>query len=392
MGQVEVAWDGIDMSEYWGKDVGGKICKFRVRDLQNNKTFGPFNGPWAVTPESLARQNLEGYNAAMEVADYGVVFAREHTQGSSPIFLAGFKELSLEEVRRLYSTLQQVATSSILDPAVKEAFKELLNIDPGLLSQWLLSLAEADLQGQFDQVYAQLLPEGLDQLEQVFLSIGVKDVRQFIKVTAQRYYEIIRAIVTAQGDEGSDSDEELEEALKDALALVTAFIEFLKTILPVEPTIIPIPITIKVKGISITVEIPMILPAGFNEEVLREFGAALAAAIARVWDWYRNSDEIIEFTSQAIMASLIIIVQYITNLNELERMLGELTELLNWGVGDRLDQLLGTIEVLKNAIVRAGWKFLGVLGRRRVCWSQGAEEDRGPSVLRDHSRRSIYRP
>jgi hypothetical protein len=44
-GQVEVAWDRVVMAGDWNREHGGKVCKFRVRDLQNGRTLGPYDGP-----------------------------------------------------------------------------------------------------------------------------------------------------------------------------------------------------------------------------------------------------------------------------------------------------------------------------------------------------------
>jgi hypothetical protein len=50
-GQVEVAWDDISMSEYWGDEDAGETCKFRIYIEKNGQYLGPFNGPQIISSD-----------------------------------------------------------------------------------------------------------------------------------------------------------------------------------------------------------------------------------------------------------------------------------------------------------------------------------------------------
>lgn len=356
-GQVEVKWDKVRMA--WDRSLGGKTCKFRVKDLQNDRILGPFKGPWIATPEFLARQALEGYNVAMKVADYGLVIAKERTQSGLPIFLAGFRDLTLEKVRDLYNIIFTTVTSDttfvngIATPVSQQSLEIITSIDPADLSHWLTMLAEAEAQGRFNEVYDQLLPEGVDQVERAFLILGAQreDIRVLIKAVA-KWYGTVTAAVQAQSSE----DDTLWEEYQKALAVYGLLMAWLAQ-LTGETVVIPGG-QVGVEGITVPLP-PIVTQTGWlNAKVVESLAAAWLEALQFL---YNNGYEGIYNFSADLYLTILHLYNHPQG-SSFEKQLQQLTKLLNWSTADmqnRQDQLVGTIKVLKNAVT-TGWAFLGV--------------------------------
>lgn len=76
----------------------------------------------------------------------------------------------------------------IVDPRIIQALELLQSIDPNTLDEWLITLAQAIRSGEFDEVYNQLLQQGMNKLRQAILlllnSSNSEDAEQIIHQTA----------------------------------------------------------------------------------------------------------------------------------------------------------------------------------------------------------------
>ena len=123
-GQREVAWEQVKMTEYWDKNYGGKVCKFRVRDLQNGRALGPYDGP--KLKRLIAREDLyETAAAASSAFQIPAIYIKE-----ANLLLYGFKDLSAESI--------QVYTEIVQEE------KGLLETILGLLLPYFEALKKAD--------------------------------------------------------------------------------------------------------------------------------------------------------------------------------------------------------------------------------------------------------
>ncbi|MGQ9734450.1 MAG: hypothetical protein ACUVQU_05315, partial [Candidatus Bipolaricaulia bacterium] len=95
-GQREVAWEKVVMMEWASAGLGykGKPCKFRVRELQNGRILGPWDGPKVFDPAAWREwyqrewkegkvfdKALEAHNILIKEGAYSIVYAWDKPQG-----------------------------------------------------------------------------------------------------------------------------------------------------------------------------------------------------------------------------------------------------------------------------------------------------------------------
>jgi AcrR family transcriptional regulator len=139
----------------------------------------------AYTFEEWVQALLSVYNGQLTVHGneaYGIVY----NEGPSyDLLLAGFQQLDWSTInlwRNAVDTMNLDTSSS--DQQLQEALSLLQSVDPARLMEWLQQLKEAIQQGNFDEVYNQLLSQGMAQLQQAFLLLlrtdNPEDVRQLL--------------------------------------------------------------------------------------------------------------------------------------------------------------------------------------------------------------------
>ncbi|MEM4298538.1 MAG: choice-of-anchor D domain-containing protein, partial [Nitrososphaerota archaeon] len=157
----------------------------------------------AYTFEEWVQALLSVYNSQLAVQGneaYGVVY----NEGPSyDLLLAGFEQLDWSTVnlwRNAVDTMNSATSPS--DPQLQEALGLLQSIDPARLMEWLQRLKEAIEQGNFDEVYNQLLGQGMDQLQQAFLLLlrtdNATEAKQLLFMIAQQpdpAIEMIRQLI-----------------------------------------------------------------------------------------------------------------------------------------------------------------------------------------------------
>lgn len=139
---------------------------------------------------------LAAYNAAVRQDAYGVIAAKDTRSTSKPpVYLAGFSEVRLEDVKELYEKALRDFTSDqpylvVPTAGVIHVVEHRLKMPLERLGELLLRLAEAANQGRFDEAYKELLPQGLSNLVEVFSRLipegwpGRERIPQFIKSLA----------------------------------------------------------------------------------------------------------------------------------------------------------------------------------------------------------------
>jgi hypothetical protein len=155
----------------------------------------------AYTFEEWVQAWLSAYNrTAQDNEAYGVVY---NEGPSHDLLLAGFEQLDWSTInlwRNVADTLNPATSSS--DPQLQEALGLLQSIDPAKLTEWLQQLKEAIQQGNFDEVYNQLLGQGMAQLQQALMLLlhtdTPVDARQLLFRVAQQpdpQIELIRNLI-----------------------------------------------------------------------------------------------------------------------------------------------------------------------------------------------------
>lgn len=147
-----------------------------------------------------AELTLAAYNAATSEGAYGVIAAQD--TDAQKICLAGFSNLSLSQVKHLYTRASSDVSLSnrYLDvpvEAVISAFEWRLGLSMDQVAALLLQLAAADREGRFGAEYHILLAHGLDRVVQLFTDM------LFVTTTEQnqRVVRFIRALAAKLASE-----------------------------------------------------------------------------------------------------------------------------------------------------------------------------------------------
>nr|BAL58171.1 hypothetical protein HGMM_F54G04C12 [uncultured Acetothermia bacterium] len=151
----------------------------------------------ALTYEEYLQMLLDLYNAATQSDDtYGIAYA-SHPQYENNLLLVGFKDLTRERIEQVYAEVQQYNGQPLQPaaPRLVEALQLLSTIDPQQLADWITALAQAVIEGRFDEEYARLIHQGLYQFEEVILlARGLQD-REAAKISI---YQAIDAAIQEQ--------------------------------------------------------------------------------------------------------------------------------------------------------------------------------------------------
>lgn len=185
-----------------------------------------------------AELTLAAYNAAVKQGAYGVIAAKDTRSTSAlPVYLAGFIDLRLEDIKELYTKALHETSSDqpyIVVPVegVIHGVEHRLKMPLERVGELLLELAEAERQGRFDEVYQKLLPQGLGNLVEVFSALipegwpGLERIPRFIKSLSLEWQRrLLEKRITPQGIR----EVILNKALETLLDLLwNAFISFVQ--------------------------------------------------------------------------------------------------------------------------------------------------------------------
>jgi hypothetical protein len=114
-GQVEVVWEKVEMIDYWNEDVRRRTCKFRVRDLQNGRILGPWDGP--RLRRLIIKEDLyEAAAAASSTFEIPAIYIEK-----ANLLLYGFKGLDGKDIDAFVKAAQQQ------QELVQQALAEMMN-------------------------------------------------------------------------------------------------------------------------------------------------------------------------------------------------------------------------------------------------------------------------
>ncbi|MGQ9734912.1 MAG: hypothetical protein ACUVQU_07725 [Candidatus Bipolaricaulia bacterium] len=146
-GQREVAWEGAVMKEYWEEISWGsrvKTCKFRVRDIGNDRIFGPYDGPKLASIDLLINQYLEIQRQPSPPRAH--LFLRGRNRN---LAFYGFRNATKEEIQELFDWAQgdAVISSKALpeqSPSVDQVVQaqEIERFDPEIILEIFRLLVE----------------------------------------------------------------------------------------------------------------------------------------------------------------------------------------------------------------------------------------------------------
>ncbi len=149
----------------------------------------------------------------------------------SNLLLAGFRQLDYDQLHNWMRFAAEFSLDSnspvTFDPRsyqLLRAFKSLDSIPPKTLVSWLKALAKALNGGQFDEVYNNLLTQGLTKVEQaILIAAGLQDrqlARKFIQELVRQQSEFLLAQPQPSGPPAEDVARMLTLGMKIALYLL----------------------------------------------------------------------------------------------------------------------------------------------------------------------------
>jgi len=165
-----------------------------VRFTSSSASFEMTARARAMTYEEYAEAMLGIFNSLTNIGYYGMAFAWDSAGTRSSrraVLLAGFQNLDQSQVEHWLTMTESWESApdpeqQEVDPRLQEAMDLLNSIDPLVLGGWLQELANAMTDNRFDEVYSNLLSQGLANLERVLLLIlnsqSQQDARDFLVV------------------------------------------------------------------------------------------------------------------------------------------------------------------------------------------------------------------
>ncbi len=130
---------------------------------------------------------LQASGAAASSDTYNITYARDGKRGID-LLAAGFDNLNPSDLQRMFDYVATTNQASILVQLPSEVLQRWEQAQPlfnGISDEqfttWLRALAEAMQQGTFDQVYDQLLTQGITQLEEAIMVLNGTNDRNIAK-------------------------------------------------------------------------------------------------------------------------------------------------------------------------------------------------------------------